>query len=195
MQRDADSIHYNVRLGDWNHFTMLETQMLAFTPTKKQDCWVRISSISLFNPWQVSWRLYAPGGFLDSQTTDTQWEDNLYPDSYGISQLNYLELQRRHAESLSSSGTTSPNPSPTACIQHLTTCIQHLTTCFRHPTIHFDTQPPVFNTQPAFFDTQSAFSTPTTCIQHLTACIQHLTTHFRHPTVCFDTQPPVLDTV
>lgn len=87
----------------------------------------------------VSWRLYALGGFLDSQTTDTQWEDKLsnpqYPDLYastkswvfadritywqhflehggGISQLNYIEYQRRHAEALdsSSTGTTSESP-------------------------------------------------------------------------------------
>ena len=47
-----------------------------------------------------------------SQTTDTQWEDNLYPESYGISQLNYLKLQRRHTESLNLSPTTAATSVP-----------------------------------------------------------------------------------
>ena len=86
---------------------------------------------------KISQRLFAPGGILDSQTTDTQWEHNLvhsdadsYPAGmnsdlhlmyhritkcrycldYSISQLNFLELQRRNSEPASTLTTQSPSP-------------------------------------------------------------------------------------
>ncbi|KAF8957511.1 hypothetical protein BDZ97DRAFT_1924530 [Flammula alnicola] len=105
---------------------MSDSEFETTSPYTPNSCLKRRRLRSL-PPSNKTSELFAAGGILDSQTTDTQWEENLlnpHLDSYlehGISQLNYLELQRRQSgrqsESLSSSSSSSPSTTgPNPCL-------------------------------------------------------------------------------